>query len=707
MKKGLKQLLSFAVVMLMILSLMPPSALAEDGTVITDTAPSEDRSAGTAGNQDPSEEYKGKVIILHTNDVHGAIDRYAYVAGLKADFLARGAEAVLLVDAGDFSQGTIYVSDNLGKNGVLMMNAVGYDFAALGNHEFDYGIDPLWENLSLAQFGILCCNMRMENGSPLAANVEPNHIWTSSGISIGLFGLGTPETRTKANPAKIRGLVVDGEEDIVNDVKVQTEYLKENGADLIICVSHLGVNESSYPYRSTDIYEKFADDIDFVIDGHSHTVMEEGPAHEPIQSTGTALEDIGVIVIDVASKSIDDSYLYVIDENSPKDEDVEALAKEMMEKTDTSFSAVFASTEVFLEGRREYCRTQETNLGDLVADAMLWSVISEGNLELPEGNYLAVTNGGGIRANLPGTSAPDSIVSEISKKDVNTVLPFGNTVAVVYVTGAQLLEALEASTYCSPKEIGGFPQVSGIEYVIDINKEYDANDEHYPGSTYFGPKSIKRVTITSVNGKPFDPAATYAVVTNDFCAGGGDTYYAFASASRQFDTGIKVDEALMTYIGTALNGVVDDRYASPAGRVRYTQPESQEPTYEFIEGAGQTLKRGSSGEASFRIDAPVTLFVRLLLDGETVDQSLYSVYEGSTVVVLSKQLVDSLSTGGHTLTAVFADGKTTEAPFYVADTSSDASPYTGVYTHMAEWILCLVLAFATAMVTALRRRQMN
>lgn len=159
---------------------------------------------------------------------------------------------------------------------------------------------------------------------------------------------------------------------------------------------------------------------------------------------------------------------------------------------------------------------------------MLWKVLADAEITVAKENVVAITNGGGIRASIG--------VGDVTKKDINTVLPFGNTLAVVYVKGSELLEALEASTYCTPKSIGGFPQVAGMQFKVATYEKYDANAEPYPGSTYYGPKTINRVTIGSINGKDFDPEATYAVITNNFVAGGGDTYYAFAAATNQFDT---------------------------------------------------------------------------------------------------------------------------------------------------------------------------
>ena len=207
-------------------------------------------------------------------------------------------------------------------------------------------------------------------------------------------------------------------------------------------------------------------------------------------------------------------------------------------------------------------RDSETNLGDLITDAMLWKILTQAELNVPAENVVAITNGGGIRATVKA--------GDITKKDINTVLPFGNTLAVVYVTGAELLEALEASTYCTPESIGGFPQAAGLQFVVLTDREYDAKTDPYPGSTYYGPATINRVEIASVNGCAFDPDAKYAVVTNNFVAGGGDTYYAFAAATDQFDTGLPLDEVVMEYITEELGGVVGEEYAEPAGRILVT-----------------------------------------------------------------------------------------------------------------------------------------
>lgn len=499
-------------------------------------------------------EMAGKTVILHTNDVHGAIEGYAYITALKADYEAKGAE-VILVDAGDYSQGEVYVSDTKGLDAVEMMNVTGYDVVTLGNHEFDYGYAQLKENMTKADFKILCANVYGEDGTPI---FDANYTYTTkSGVKIGFFGMETPEAQTKANPALIKGLKFDT--DLKAVAEKQLEALKDD--DVVIALSHLGVDDSSKPYTSYDLYNA-AKGIDFIIDGHSHSVMTKGKNGEPIQSTGTKFANIGVIVIDDATKKIESNSLYEIKEDTAKDAAVAAAAQKIIDRIDKEYGAVFAKSKVELNGAKapNGNRDGETNNGDLITDAMLWKVMqNKEGLTVNEDHVVAITNGGGIRAAIK--------VGDVTKKDIKTVLPFGNTIEVIYVTGTELLEALEASTFCVPESIGGFPQVSGISYTISTGAVYDANAETYPASTYYGPKSINRVTINSINGKDFKLGDTYAVVTNNFSAAGGDTYYAFKAATAKFDTGVPLDEAVMEYVTTELKGVIGEQYAAPQGRI--------------------------------------------------------------------------------------------------------------------------------------------
>ena len=541
----MRKFLSVLLAMAMVLS------LTVTGFAIEDTATTREPEVMTE-----EATMAGKTVILHTNDVHGAIAGYAYITALKADYEAKGAE-VILVDAGDYSQGTSYVSVTKGLDAIEMMNAAGYDVVTLGNHEFDYGYTQLKDNMTKAKFKVLCADVFNADGAPI---FDANYTYTTkSGVKIGFFGMETPETQTKANPTKIKGLTFATNDAFTKAAADQVEALKD--ADVVICLAHLGVDGESKPYRSTDLYAAVKG-IDFIIDGHSHTVMTKGENGEPIQSTGTAFANIGVIVIDDATKKIESNSLFEIKEDTAKDATVAAAAQKIIDRIDKEYGAVFAKSEVVLNGAKapNGNRDSETNNGDLITDAMVWKILQDKeSLTVDADHVVAVTNGGGIRKAInPG---------DVTKKNINEVLPFGNTVVTIYITGAELLEALEASTYCTPDAIGGFPQVSGINYTISTAVAYDANAETYPASTYYGPKSINRVTINSINGKEFKADDTYAVITNDFCGGGGDTYYAFAAATAKFDTGIPLDEVVMEYITAELKGVIGKQYAAPQGRI--------------------------------------------------------------------------------------------------------------------------------------------
>jgi len=225
---------------------------------------------------DKAGEMDGKTVILHTNDVHGAIAGYAYVAALKADFEAKGAD-VILVDAGDYSQGTTYVSDTKGADAIDLMNLVGYDYATIGNHEFDYGYAQLAANLENADFTVLCSDVFKEDGSPIFGTA--NAIEEINGLKVGFFGLETPEAQTKANPALIKGLTFLAKDELFANAQAQVNELKEAGADVVICLGHLGDDAESAGNRSTDLMQAVTG-IDMFIDGHS-TVFSPQPQRAP------------------------------------------------------------------------------------------------------------------------------------------------------------------------------------------------------------------------------------------------------------------------------------------------------------------------------------------------------------------------------------------------------------------------------------------
>lgn len=384
MRKVLALLLS----LVMTLTLLVPATWAEEKPA--------------AGYQLPAS-LKGKTVILHTNDVHGAIDKYAKVAALKNECYDRGASAVVLLDAGDFSQGSTYVSLSKGATAVELMNAVGYDAVTLGNHEFDYGFPQLKANLSnaAADFLVTCVNLVDDKGDPIFAPGATAPVTDADGntlFNLTVMGVATPETQTKANPALMKGLTFLSGQKLYDAANAKIKVAREEGnADIVIALTHLGVDASSEPNRSID-FVKNVPGVDIVIDGHSHTVMTANKDNGMIQSTGTGLAYVGAFVIDNATKSVESNGLIDLSTYTKEDASVKAIADRIIGEVDAEYGKVFAKTEVELNGDKEPGnRTEETNMGDLITDAMMWAVktrMPSINME----NAVALTNGGGIRA---------------------------------------------------------------------------------------------------------------------------------------------------------------------------------------------------------------------------------------------------------------------------------------------------------------------
>lgn len=541
---------------------------------------------------------EGKLVVVHTNDMHGYYETtetsigIAGVAGLKNYYEAQGAD-VLLLDAGDFSQGSTLVSYYKGKNAAEYMAAAGYDAVSMGNHEFDYSFDALLDNMKvLTDAGVKVIDANVINKETGKSYFDANAVFEFDGIKVGVFGLDTSETLTKASPSNVKAVNFLDKEEMFKEAQAQVDELKSAGCDYIIALTHLGVDEESVGRRSTDLAAAVKG-IDLIVDGHSHTVIDGGEkvGDTVIVSTGSYLANVGTVVIDKEAKTEEAKLISAADYaagTAQYDETVKALVAEDVAEVAEAYSKVFAKTEVHLEGTKQIVRSQETNLGDFTADAYLYTAQKYADEhELGVNVDCAISNGGGIRVSVePGDISMDTLV---------TIFPFGNNVCLVTITGEQLLEVLEASTFCTPETIGGFPQVAGIEYKLDVSVPYE-NGEQYPDSTYYAPaKPDSRVTIKSVNGKAFDPKAEYTVAVNNFQAEGGDTYYQLTKNSYFCDTEILDCDALIEYVNS-LGGVIGEQYKEPQGRIEIVgtapevKPEEEKPT---VEPTPEVLPDGS------------------------------------------------------------------------------------------------------------------
>ncbi len=446
-----------------------------------------------------------QVIIFHTNDMHGHLDEAIGIARVAA--MKKNTENSLLVDAGDAIQGAPLATLSSGEDVVDLMNLAGYDVACTGNHEFDYGQEQLLKIQKMAEFPILAANVTKDGKSFLAGTYgkeekENNGEYTlieKNGVQIGFFGLTTRETRTSSNPSGLVGITF---EDEVETAKKMIDTLEKEGADVIICLAHMGDLEGGSSYTAPQLAESLTGEyqgrLDAIIDGHSHT-EESGETNGVwIEQTGTALTNLGKLTItydetkddaQVTGELIPEKEFAADEEYTGKYKDIvpdEAIEKELVAITESAqeiLKQTIGETETTLWGGTINSvaegRVTETNLGNLVADSMVDAgeeIIRKGNADekykdLP---IVAMQNGGGIRATIKkGT---------ITKGDIVSVLPYGNTISYKAVTPKLLYEIMETGVsgnsgltadglMAGTTASGGFPQIGGMKITYDPNKE--------------------------------------------------------------------------------------------------------------------------------------------------------------------------------------------------------------------------------------------
>lgn len=527
-----------------------------------------------------TEDLSGQLVILHTNDTHGRDMEAegesigtAGVSKLKKAYEAAGAD-VLLFSAGDAIQGKPLVNVSHGVTAIEFMSLAEYDLMVPGNHEFDFGLDNLIDLSGRAHFPMVAANITYKDSGETL--FDASRIFTTpQGYKVGVFGLDTPETLTKAHPDNVKGLDFASGNELYTCAQEQIDFLKAEGCEIIVCVGHLGVDDASAPNRSIDVMMN-TNGIHLFIDGHSHTEIPGGIVINGglLTSTGSYLENVGVVQYD--RESLQASLLSAKDYAGGYDETVRTVVDYYEALIEAEYGQVFAKTEVNLNGTRsggdvtdsegkvlasfpegEGNRTKETNLGDFAADAMRFM----GEKAAGQKVDVAITNGGGIRETI--------LAGDITKNDMITVFPFGNEIVLLQISGAGLLEVLEASCSAAPEPLGGFPQVSGMSYIVDTTVPY-ANGPQYPDSTYFAPAEPgSRVKNVMIHGEPLDLDKMYTVATNDFSAAGGDTCYAFKAAYEKtgIPTGLNLEDALIQYITEELGGVIGSEYAVPQGRI--------------------------------------------------------------------------------------------------------------------------------------------
>lgn len=524
-----------------------------------------------------------RLVIYHTNDIHGraegslekeeegsfretgSIGFARYKQMLDGDRANGAIDAVLALDAGDAVHGTLFAQLSSGEDMIDLMRMVGIDAMACGNHEFGFGQIQLkeLEGRAAAKFPLMAANI--DSATTGTTFFKVNHkVLMAGGKKIVVFGITTPETKEKAHANFTRGLSFGAGRDeqdpdeFVSTVQAIIDALPP--ADLVIMLGHLGVEEGS-PF-GTDALVPGLSGLDLVIDGHSHSVYKEKIRDRDqkevlVVQAGNYFENVGRIEI-----IFDGGGLAMEAETIPfrqvrhLEGDAAILAR--IEDFNENKEAVLVreigrtATRLVQSGEREgesvaLVRLQETNLGNLVADSMRRAT----------GADIAMTNGGGIRADIEAGT--------ITWQDALAVLPFGNLITVIEVSGRQILDALIHGAKDYPAANGGFLQVSGLSYVI-VTQEQEGRQAYL---------DIDRVMV---DGKPLEPDKIYTLATNDFLVAGGDGFTMFEGA-RQVLLGGLMLEALIDEIEVRTRTAGGEGFTCEVeGRVRVmNRPEGQPP----------------------------------------------------------------------------------------------------------------------------------
>jgi len=428
------------------------------------------------------------LVVLHFNDDYqlsavdggklGGLDR---LAGVVRRYRA-SEPCTLLLFAGDLISPSVESSVFKGAQLIDGLNLLGVDAATLGNHEFDYGPTELQTRIAESKFPWVVANVFVAGARPFPGT-RLYVIRNLCGANIGIFGLLTPETETSSSP----GATWFG--DPTASARAVVSVMRRAGAERIIALTHLRVEDDERMLAAVP-------EVDLVIGGHEHDPLTRTVGGRLIAKAGSDAKWLGVTRLPLRGAPRATHELITIDEKTPADPAMAALLKRYADQLARDLEVVIGETTAPLDARNQTVRQQESALGNYIADVMRAAMNAD----------VAITNGGGIRTNALFPPGP------IRRRDVFAWLPFGNVIVKVALRGAALRSALENGVSQWQQVGGRFPQVSGLTYSF--------NPDRNVGS---------RILEIRVGGRPLDDAATYTVATNDFMLRGGDGYAMLAA----------------------------------------------------------------------------------------------------------------------------------------------------------------------------------
>jgi len=517
-----------------------------------------------------------EIIILFTSDIHCGVKSGFGMVGLAQikEMFKQNGYNVLLVDDGDAIQGDALGTLTKGQAIIDLMNAVHYDVAIPGNHEFDYGMDEFLALTKKAEFPYISCNFNKQGELLL----EPYVIKEAAGKKIGFIGVTTPNTLTSSTPKSfmdekgnyIYGFMQDKNGDLlINTIQENVDKVRAEGADYVILMGHMGNKETDEPYNFQTIIERTTG-VDAFLDGHSHDtdqVTMNNKDGEPVvrSGCGTKMEGIGYLHISPKQETINGGLISWYNAESvpelfglhnelsePVKEVYDALEETLKVKVgETPFNLVIYDPEERTDKGDpvRIVRKRETNLSDLVSDSIRGETGAE----------IALINGGGIRDNIEA--------GDITYGDIMRIQPYSNQICISEITGQQILDCLEWGARNYPEECPGLMHPSGLTYEIDASVEPNISVD--TEGLFVSVDGEYRVKNVKVDGKPLDLKQKYRVAGADFILKyKGDGFTMFSEEDVVLDQ-IKLDnQTTIDYLKNTLNGVVPEEYDDPYGQGR-------------------------------------------------------------------------------------------------------------------------------------------
>ena len=517
-----------------------------------------------------------EIIILFTSDIHCGVKSGFGMVGLAQikEMFKQNGYNVLLVDDGDAIQGDALGTLTKGQAIIDLMNAVHYDVAIPGNHEFDYGMDEFLALTKKAEFPYISCNFNKQGELLL----EPYVIKEAAGKKIGFIGVTTPNTLTSSTPKSfmdekgnyIYGFMQDKNGDLlINTIQENVDKVRAEGADYVILMGHMGNKETDEPYNFQTIIERTTG-VDAFLDGHSHDtdqVTMNNKDGEPVvrSGCGTKMEGIGYLHISPKQETINGGLISWY--NAESVPELFGLHNELSESVKEVYDALEETLKVKV-GETPYdlviydpkertdkgdpvriVRKRETNLSDLVSDSIRGETGAE----------IALINGGGIRDNIEA--------GDITYGDIMRIQPYSNQICISEITGQQILDCLEWGARNYPEECPGLMHPSGLTYEIDASVEPNISVD--TEGLFVSVDGEYRVKNVKVDGKPLDLKQKYRVAGADFILKyKGDGFAMFSEEDVVLDQ-IKLDnQTTIDYLKNTLNGVVPEEYDDPYGQGR-------------------------------------------------------------------------------------------------------------------------------------------